>query len=139
MITFKLRISSVMAVLLLVTATACGSTSSNSGGNPLTQEQVTQIANSALTALDTGDYAAYTQHFSGMMKSAVPESTFKELREQLASAAGKFVSIEKVDKLPAQTQGYVRWTFTVNFEKRQGKFTLVIREDGDQIEGVHFE
>jgi hypothetical protein len=137
MFTFQLRISILMAVLLLVTVTACGGARSSAA--PLTQEQVAQIANNALTALDTGDYAAYTQHFSGMMKSAVSESTFKELHSQLASVAGKFVSIEKVDKLPAQTQGYVRWTFTINFEKRQGKFTLVIRDDGDQIEGVHFE
>lgn len=135
---FQLRISILIAVLLLITATACGGTGS-SGGSPLTQEQVTQIANDALTALNTGDYAAYTQHFSGMMKSVVPESTFKELRDQLASAAGKFISIEKVEKLPAQTQGYIRWTFTVNFEKTQGKLALVIKEDGNQIEGVHFE
>jgi hypothetical protein len=138
MSTFQLRISLLLAVLLLVTATACGG-AGNSSGNPLTQEQVTQIANDALTALNTGDYAAYTQHFSGMMKSVVSELAFKELRDQLANAAGKFVSIEKVEKLPAQTQGYVRWTFTVNFEKTQGKLALVIKENGDQIEGVHFE
>ena len=135
---FQLRVSTLIALVLLVTATACGSPGS-SGGSSLTQEQVTQIATDALTALNTGDYTAYTQHFSGMMKGAVPEATFKELRDQLASVAGKFVSIEKVEKLPAQTQGYIRWIFTVNFEKTQGKFTLVIPEDGAQIEGVHFE
>jgi hypothetical protein len=76
--------------------------------------------------LHIGDYTAYTQHFSGMMKGAVPEATFKELRDQLASAAGKFVSIEKVEKLPAQTASYARWTYTVNFEQLQSKFVLVI-------------
>ncbi len=135
---FQFRTSIFIAILLLVAATACGSTSSGSG-SPLTQEQVTQIADDALTALNTGDYTAYTRHFSGMMKSVVSESAFKELRDQLASVAGKFVSIEKVERLPAQTQGYIRWTFTVNFEKTQGKLALVIKENGDQIEGVHFE
>lgn len=138
MSTFQFRTSIFIAILLLVAATACGGAGSNSG-NPLTQEQVTRIADDALTALNTGDYAAYTQHFSGLMKSVVSESAFKGLRDQLASSAGKFVSIEKVEKLPAQTPGYIRWTFTVNFEKTQGKLALVIKENGDQIEGVHFE
>jgi hypothetical protein len=137
MSTLKVRTSILIAILLLVTAVACGGASSD--GSPLSQEQVTQIANTALTALSSGDYATYTQHFSGMMKAVVTEDAFYELHNQLLNTAGKFVSIEKVEKLPAQTAGYARWTYTVNFEKLQSKFVLVIKEDGDQIEGVHFE
>lgn len=128
-------------VLLIVAllASACGSADSASQGEAvsvLTQEEATEMIDSALQALNTGDYAAWSRDWDDAMKAAIPDSAFQEYRNQVVAAYGQYVSLESVEIQPGKTKGYVRWVAIANFEKGKICFTFGFESDGRQITAV---
>ena len=105
---------------------------------PLTKQQATDIGLNAIKALDQGDYKAYTRDFTVMMKSVVPEKDFMAYHETAQQNLGKFVNFEKVEQVPAETEGFIRWQYTCVFEKGKMLLSLVFKENGRRIESVHF-
>ena len=124
---------SYMLLLVMLILTACSS------GGPLSESSATEIAENALVALSDGDYKAYTRDFGFMMKSVVTEEVFTSLHQEASQNLGKFVSIDKVEKMPAETEGFDRWEFTCTFEKSKMRLALVFKQDGDKVEGLHFD
>lgn len=119
------------AVLLAV---ACGGSS-----GPVTEDQVKNMAESALTGLNDDDHSAWTADFGITMRAAVPRDVFVTVREGVMSGYGSFRSIEDVDSEPATTEGHTRWLITANFERGQLRLVYVIPNDGKQIKGVFLE
>lgn len=127
------RTVTLILTILLFLAVGCRR------GEPVTQEQVTSMAENALIGLNEDDYDAWTAHFGTMMKAAVPRDVFATVRDGVLTAVGPFQSIESVTSEPAKTEGHTRWIVTSNFERGQLRLVYVIADDGNKIDGVTFE
>lgn len=117
---------------------ACGGTS-NPVGSPVSEEQAIEMADSALQALNAGDYAGWSRDWSETMKSAIDEQAFLAFREEARAQLGDYVAIESVTGAPGETSGFYRWTFQVQFEQADYGIWFGFREGSPLIEGVQFE
>ena len=124
----------LLATMLMLLLVAC-----QRQGEPVTEEQVRSMAESALLGLNDDNYDAWTAHFGTMMKAAVPRDVFTTVRDSVLAGVGAFESIEGITSEPAQTEGHTRWIVTGNFEQGQLRLIYVIPNDGNRIEGVTFE
>jgi hypothetical protein len=52
------------------------------------------ITENILQAINTGDYARYSEHFDDAMKNALPEAVFKENNTVITGKIGTYVSKE---------------------------------------------
>ena len=129
-------------VLLIVAVfvTACGASSSDvpqgEAVSVLTQEEATAMIDSALQALNTGDYAAWSRDWDDDMKAMISEKAFQDYRSQVLAAYGQYVSLESVEIQPGVNKGYVRWVAIANFEKGKIKFAFGFPNDSRLIKGV---
>ncbi len=73
-------------------------------------------ADRMLNAINTGDYAEFTQNFSSTMKSAVNENRFNEIKSNTTNAYGKYVSRAPVPTATS-VQGYNVFLYDCQFEK----------------------
>jgi hypothetical protein len=121
-----------LAVVLFVAA--CGGT----GGKPaaLSDEEVRQVAESSLRALDEGDKAAFVENFSTTMKEAYNDQEFENLRALLAESSGKLVSCGEPQL--SNIQGYARYSFPCEYEKEEVAVTFVFEVGGSLVEGLFF-
>jgi hypothetical protein len=131
---------SLLSLIALLILTACGSTSrSTPPTSQLTETEATAIAENALRAINSGDFAAYSHDWSAAMKAGISENAFQSWRQQVLGSAGSFQHIEKAELVAGRTPGIVRWRFTCDFEKARIQYDLSFKQEGEQIEGVFFE
>lgn len=136
----KTKLTTLFVVLVLaVLASACGSTGNTPQGEAtsvLTQEEATSMIDSALQALNTGDYAAWSRDWDNDMKAAINDAAFQEYRSQVTAQYGKYVSLGPVEMQPGVQNGNVRWVAIADFEKGRIKFSFGFPADGRLVNGV---
>lgn len=103
----------------------------------LSTEQVGQVVENILLAIDAGDYEKFSVDFSDTMKSALPEDKFLELREMLQTSSGKYASCAAPNLL--NNQGYAVYRFLCKFEKEDVTVTVTFKIDGDKVDGLFFD
>jgi hypothetical protein len=138
----KTKFTALFALLIAaLVASACGSASAETGEvtSVFTEAEATSIAENALNALNSGDYAAWSRDWDDSMKSAINEDAFQQYREQVLSQIGQYQSILSVEMTPSKQAGSVRWVFTCQFEKARVRFIMAFPEDGKLANTVRTE
>lgn len=128
----------IAVVALAILVSACGG-SSGPISSPVTEEQAVEMAESALEAFSTGNYATWSEHRSPATKGAIGEDDFFGFREQFQGALGDYVSISYVTGAEGKDRGTYRWTFDIEFEKGDYRMWFGFKEGSALIEGVSFE
>lgn len=133
----KLAVLFVLSIVSLLAAACGGSAPAGAATSALSEEQAREIAVNALTkGYNNDDRDAYVVDMDDSMKSAITTDAFLKAIKPYKDAYGNFVSIETAELSPANTSGYVRWTFTSKFEKGTLYFLLVFPEDGKKVTGA---
>ncbi len=127
-------IVSLAVVTLVACASAVGS-DPGSGNRTVDEARATELAQRALEALNAGDYAGWSEHWSDDMKAAVKEENFLAFREQVMTNLGPFVAIEGVETTSVEPGTY-RYIFTLTFERGDTKLAFGFVEGSDLIHGV---
>lgn len=129
----RIKFTALFALLIIaVLASACGSAPADDSKvtSVLTEAEATTIAENALNALNSGDYAAWSRDWDDSMKSAIDEKAFLQYREQALAQAGRFQSILSVEMGPSKQADSVRWVFTCQFENAKVRFIMAFPKDG---------
>lgn len=137
----KTKFTTLFVLLVVaVLASACGGSASDApqgeAVSALTQEETTEMINSALQAFNTGDYATWSRDWDDDMKAAIDDAAFQDYRNQVVAAYGQYVLLESVEIQPGVNEGYVRWVAIANFEKGKIKFAFGFLNDGREITAV---
>lgn len=120
-------------LIVAVLVAACGSSAPASDGevtSVLTEAEATAIAENALNAINTGDYAAWSRDWDDELKGAIDEEAFLQFREQALGQVGQFQSVLSVEMAPSPRADSVRWVFTCQFEKAKIRFIMAFPKDG---------
>lgn len=100
-------VSGITVLLVLVTAlSACA---------PKPEpEYAGKITEDILLAINEGNYGKYSEHFDEAMKEALPEDVFEQIRAQIKSGIGDYISREfwKTTEQGSYTAVYYRAKFT---------------------------
>jgi hypothetical protein len=130
----------ILFVLLAISAAACGSPSADApqskAESVLSQEEASVLIDSALQALNTGDYAAWSKDWAEDMKAAIKDADFQEHRRQVVTQYGEYVAIESIEIQPGQNADRVRWVAVADFENGKIKYTFSFLPDGRQVKGI---
>ncbi|HET7726193.1 MAG TPA: DUF3887 domain-containing protein [Candidatus Limnocylindrales bacterium] len=126
---------------LLVAALTVAACSSGSVPAPMVQADVdearaTEIATNALDALNRGDYAAWSRDWNDAMKAAIKEADFQAFRASVLEGLGRYVEIKGAD-YGSYSPGTYRWTFTIAFEKGEGKLGFAFNAGDPRVGGLH--
>ena len=135
----KTKLTTLLILLAAVLASACGSAANAPQGgvkSVLTQEEAAYMIDSALRAINTGDYAAWSHDWDNAMKAAINDATFQEYRSQVISQYGQYVSLESVEMQPGSQKDSIRWVAIADFEKGKIKFSFGFPNDGRLVSGV---
>ena len=97
----------ILALLVVVTAVS----SCTKKPEP---EYASSIAEAILLAVNENDYAKYSEHFTEVMKNAVPEAVFQEINAVVKAKIGSYVSKSfwKVEDKDLYTIVYYKAKFT---------------------------
>jgi hypothetical protein len=138
----KTKFTTLFVLLFVaVLAAACGrpapAASSGPATSALTEEQAIAMATNALVnGYNNDDRDAYVADMDDSMKAAITREGLSEFFKPVREQYGNFVSVESAELGHAKTEGYVRWTFTCNFEKGTLYFALVFPTDGTKATGA---
>jgi Protein of unknown function (DUF3887) len=131
----KTRFSLITSLLLILSilATGCGP------ANPadLTNDEIIAITKNILTALDNGNYAAFSRDFSDEMKNALPEDQFNKLGDMLHKFSGKFISTGNLSL--SNNQDFALYQIICKYEHEDVVVTIVFRIKGKLVEGLYFD
>jgi hypothetical protein len=137
----KTRLS-VLFVLLVMTVigAACGSAAANvpqgRAESILTQEEASTLIDSALHALNTGEYAAWSQDWADDMKAAIKDADFQAYRQQVVERYGQYVALDSIEIQPGTSADRVRWVVIADFEKGKIKYSFSFLPTGKQVKGI---
>lgn len=127
----KLTTSFVLLIVAVI-ASACGSAPAETGEvtSVFTEAEAIAVAENALTALNSGDYAAWSRDWDDALKGAINEDAFLSYREQVLAQTGQYQSILSAEMTPSKNADSVRWVFTCQFENAQLRFIMAFPQDG---------
>jgi Protein of unknown function (DUF3887) len=135
----KLSVLFVLSVVVLVSA-ACGSTPANvpqgTAESVLNQQEASRLIDNALQALNTGDYAGWSQDWADDMKAAIKDSDFQSYRQQVMAQYGQYIALESIEIQPGLNADRVRWVAVAGFEKGKIKYTFSFLPEGRQVKGI---
>ena len=129
----KTKFTTLFVLLIVaVLVAACGGAPASNGEvtSAFTEAEATAIAENALNALNTGDYAAWSRNWDDDLKGAINEEAFLQFREQALGQVGQFQSILSAEMAPSPRADSVRWVFTCQFEKAKIRFIMAFPKDG---------
>jgi hypothetical protein len=131
----KFKPVSIVSLLILLFLLAAGCAPASPSG--LSNAEVLSVTGNLLTAINTGDYPAFTRDFSAEMLAAFPESEFTKIQEMLHSASGNYISCAE----PSLTnnQGFAIYNIRCTYELEDVMVRIVFRIDGTQVEGLFFD
>ena len=137
----KTRLTTLFVLLTVaVIAAACGSAPADApqgkAESVLSQEEASSLIDSALKALNTGDYAVWSRDWANDMKAAIKDSDFQEYRSQVVAQYGQYVALESIEIEPGMQADRVRWVVVADFEKGKIKYTFSFLPDGKQVKGI---
>jgi hypothetical protein len=129
----------VKLISLSATILALIMTSGCSAPKPagLTDQQVADMTENTLKALDANDYQEFTRDFSDQMNSAYSQEKFDTLRGLLQQASGSYISLGT----PSLTnnQGYAVYRFPAKYANETVYVTVTFLVGGQKIEGQFFD
>jgi hypothetical protein len=105
----------------------------------LSNNQVIQVVENTLEAINAGDYRSFTQDFSDEMKKAFTEQQFTSLADMLQGASGKYISCADSQPALSNNQGYASYRLPCTFDLEKVLVTVSFKVDGDKIEGLFFD
>jgi len=129
------KLYSVICLLIALSILATGCAAPKPAA--LTDEEILVVTQNVLSALDANDYAAFTRDYSPDMLAAYNQDKFTQLRDQLQSASGKYISTGKVSL--SNNKGYAVYRIICKYEQEDVVVTIVFKVDGKQIEGLFFD
>ncbi|RPJ22165.1 MAG: DUF3887 domain-containing protein [Chloroflexi bacterium] len=137
----KTKVTTLLVLLIVaMISAACGSAPGDipqgKAESVLSQEEASTLIDSALQALNTGDYAAWSQNWADDMKAAIKDSDFQDYRQQVISQYGQYVALESIQIQPGIQADRVRWVVVADFEKGKIKYTFSFLPDGRQVKGI---
>lgn len=141
------RIGRYVAALALATTLAAGVAAcagTADGANPtpaapsVDATRVSEIADVAFPALNSGDYAAWTAAWSDTMKGAIGPDAFEQFRSGVIANLGAYISHGE-PTLSSVTAGTYRWTFELTFERGTGAMAFSFVDGSTVVDGVHVE
>lgn len=132
---FMTRLPHTISALLIILFLSAGCGSPSSAG--LSDDEVINVARNILTALDNGDYPAFTRDFSDEMIAAFPEDAFAKLRDLLISSSGKFVSTGKLSL--SNQEDFAIYRIRCAYQQEDVVVTVVFKVDGTLVEGLFFD
>jgi uncharacterized protein YpuA (DUF1002 family) len=134
----KFRVSVyVLPVVLVITLLFSGCQPAQPAS--LSNEQVVQVVDQTLKAIDSGDYQAFTQDFSDEMKTAFTEQQFSSLVTLLHDASGNYTSCAGSTPPLTNNQGYAVYRLPCTFEKEKVVVTITFKVSGDKVEGLFLD
>jgi len=133
--------SKIPATLLIVTIVTTLFLASCQPPKPaaLSNDQVVQVVENTLKAINAGDYQSFTQDFSAEMKNAFTEEQFTSLADMLQNASGNYVSCADSEPALSNNQDYAVYRLTCTYEKEGVIVTVTFKVDGDKVEGLFFD
>jgi len=105
----------------------------------LSNEQVVELVDNTLKAIDAGDYQAFTRDFSVEMNNTFSVAQFTSLADLLHNASGNYVSCADSQPAISNNQGYATYRLTCTYELEGVIVTVTFKVDGDRIEGLFFD
>jgi hypothetical protein len=132
----KLTILFVLLITAVFTA-ACGSAPAEAKAESiLSQEEASALIDNALQALNTGEYATWSQDWADDMKAAINDAAFQDYRNQVVAQYGQYVALESIEIQPGQSADRVRWVVIAGFEKGKIKYSFSFQPEGRQVKGI---
>jgi hypothetical protein len=137
----KTKLTTLFVLLTFaVIAAACGSTTVDApqgkAESVLSQEEASSLIDSALQALNTGDYAVWSRDWADDMKAAIKDVDFQEYRSQVVTQYGQYLALESIEIQPGSQVDRVRWVVVADFENGRIKYTFSFLPDGKQVKGI---
>ena len=105
----------------------------------LSNDQVVQVIDNTLQAINAGDYQSFAQDFSDEMKIAFTEEQFISLADMLQNASGNFVSCADSQPAISNNQDYAIYRLTCTYDLESVIVTVTFKVDGDKVEGLFFD
>jgi hypothetical protein len=105
----------------------------------LSNDQVVQVVEIILSAIDAGDYKSFTQDFSDDMKNAFSEQQFTSLTDMLQNASGNYVSCANSEPALSNNQDYAIYRLACTYTLESVIVTITFKIDGDKVEGLFFD
>ena len=99
--------------------------------------EINSISEEILQAINSGDYPAFSAHFSPIMKEALNESSFQNTRELILDSSGQYVS--NPNPRITSDSGYVIFVYDSQFEKEIVQMRITFLEGSDVVEGLWFD
>ncbi len=126
----------ILSLLLLLSVLALSGCRAEPAA--LSDEEVRQLTEQALTALSSGDPPAFVSDFSEDMRALfLEEAQFTALRDMLQETSGDFISCGDLSLL--NRGDYALYRLRCRFEKEDVMVTIVFRVGGSQVEGLYFD
>ena len=137
----KTKLTTLFVLLMIaVVAASCSGVSANApqgtAKSILSQEEASSLIDSALQALNTGDYTAWSKDWADDMKAAIQDTDFQEYRQQVVARYGDYLALESIEIQPGQNADRVRWVAVADFEKGKIKYTFSFQPDGRLVKGI---
>jgi len=129
----KITILSLSLVILLaLSVTGCQAEPA-----ALSDEQVVEITENILTAINTADYGQFVQDFGTEMVAAIPEDDFIDMRTMLQDSSGNFRTCQSPTLL--NNGGYAIYRMICEFEQEDVVVTITFKIGGDEVDGLFFD
>ena len=126
--------------IVALSIAACGTPSDSApqgkAQSVLSQDEASTLIDSALQALNTGDYAAWSRDWADDMKAAIQGADFQEYRSQVVAQYGQYLTLESIEIQPGSQPDRVRWVVVADFEEGKIKYTFSFLPDGKQVKGI---
>ena len=126
---------SVSALILMLLAGLSGCLPAQKAG--LSDQQVANVTENILKALDENNYQSFTHDFSAQMKSAFPQEKFSQLRTMLYNASGNFIYMDALSL--SNNQGYAIYRFATKYDNETVTVTITFVIGGQEVEGLFFD
>ncbi len=125
----------VSALILVLLAGLSGCLPAKMAG--LSDQQVANVTENILKAIDENNYTAFTHDFSPQMKSAFTPEKFSQLRTMLYSASGDFIYSNTPGL--SNNQGYAVYRFPCKYDNETVTVTVTFVISGQEVEGLFFD
>ena len=105
----------------------------------LSNDQVVQVVDNILTAVNAGDFQGFNKDFSEEMSASFSEEQFNELVDLLRNSSGNCVSCADTEPGLLNNQGYAVYRLACTYELESVMVTVTFKIDGDKVEGLFFD
>jgi hypothetical protein len=134
----KSKIPTTLLIVMIVTTLLLASCQPPKPA-AISNDQVVQVVENTLSAIDAGDYQKFTQDFSDEMKKVFSEEQFTSLTDLLQNASGNYVSCADSEPALSNNQGYAVYRLTCTYALESVIVTITFKVDGDKVEGLFFD